>query len=210
MRIPWSKLFADVHWPDSAWFPSQHCLFGWTHREICVCHQTAFPDCYSHQPHWLLWLQTFPPVSVDSLLGFSASFNCIRCSPEFRDEVRKYFLKLKQLRIYIKYVKLGGKISRALCLLLFSLEKSAHSLILSFSTHFLLGARPEMHLPLLTKGLVLEWKGHCFVTSHSHLADTLHISFWEFYNLLKVFFLPSGLSSESGNTKAVCMMNPKP
>lgn len=91
VRIPWSKLFADVCWPDSEWFPSQYCLFGCTHREICVLSPNRFSWLLFPPPHWLLWLQAFPPVSVDSLLGFSVSFNCIKCSPEFRDKVRKSF-----------------------------------------------------------------------------------------------------------------------
>lgn len=109
VRIPWSKRFADVRWPDSDWFPSQYCLFGSTHREICVCYQTDFPDCYSHHPHWLMWLHAFLPVSVDSLLGFSVPFNCIRCSPEFRDKVRKIPFEIETTKTIHKICEIRWK-----------------------------------------------------------------------------------------------------
>lgn len=184
VKIPCCKLFADVCWPDSDWFPSQYCLLGLTHRNICACYQTDFPDCYSHYPHWLMLLHAFPSVSVDSLLGLSVSLNCISCSSEFRDKVRKYFLKLKQLRIYIKYVKLGGKISRALCLLLFSLEKSAHSLIL----HTLLtGSEARNASPTLDQR-PCPWMVR---TLFCHIPLTFS---WHFtYILLRIVQLPQGL-----------------
>ena len=49
-------------------------------------------------------------------------------SPWNSEAVRKCFLKWKQLGRPMKYVKLGGQISRVRFLILFSLEKSAYSL----------------------------------------------------------------------------------
>lgn len=77
MRSLWSRLSLELYTSLTAtWLPRQSNTAFWIDAQEDLWLLPRWFSCLrSHCPHWLMGLNAFPPVSVDSLLGLSVWFN---------------------------------------------------------------------------------------------------------------------------------------